>query len=138
MADEVGGGVSGAGAAATDKDGGGEGRGAPGTSYCITDVFFVYLASNVYDGKPALPKCAAPGCVFVHEIPRAPLSAAQKADLVRVSALIRGFPQRHAVLLKGLRARHSATCSPGSVTCYRKLRVWDFSHRVFYYPGACA
>ena len=99
MTDDDGGGGSGAGTAATGRGGGSGGRGAPGTNYCITDVCFVYLGSKVYDGKPALRKCAASGCVFVHDIPRVPVSAAQKADLARVSGLIRGFPQRHAALL---------------------------------------
>ena len=102
MTDDDGGGGSGSGAgtAATGRGGGSGGRGAPGTNYCITDVCFVYLGSKVYDGKPALRKCAASGCVFVHDIPRVPVSAAQKANLARVSGLIRGFPQRHAALFK--------------------------------------
>jgi hypothetical protein len=74
----------------------------PGRGLCISQVCYVYLgAGKVFDGKPPLKPCMYQSqCRHSHDIPKAPVSVAQKEDVVRLLSLMMHTPQRRTALQK--------------------------------------
>ena len=83
------------------KLGGGQNKGA-GTGLCIAQVCYVCLgAGKVFDGRPPLKPCAFQSkCRYSHDIPSTPVTPSQKAEVIKLLALMSAGPQRRAELQK--------------------------------------